>query len=121
VSARRRRPTSCGSERGRRASMSSVPMWPGSNAGPATPTREGLSGPPRMTPWPPCRSTPCAGLSPLCPRPRTAIELAFFANMSDRAVAAHLGRAEGTVKCQIRSGLSRLRAGEPIKGAGENR
>ena len=40
---------------------------------------------------------------------RDALQLAFFRNLSYRAVAAELGIPEGTAKSRIRSGLRRLR------------
>ena len=50
---------------------------------------------------------------------RVAIELAFFGGYSYRAVAAQLNEPEGTIKSQIRSGLSRLAAALRGMGATE--
>ncbi|MGH9062055.1 MAG: RNA polymerase sigma factor, partial [Acidimicrobiales bacterium] len=55
---------------------------------------------------------------------RSAIEMAYLCEHSYRQAADLLGRPEGTVKGQIRSGLVRLRgvmaswAPEPLAGAG---
>lgn len=47
-------------------------------------------------------------MSQLSEGERSAIELAFFSEMTYREVARHVGLPEGTVKARIRSGLQRL-------------
>jgi RNA polymerase sigma-70 factor (ECF subfamily) len=48
-------------------------------------------------------------LASLVTTERELIELAFFAGMTYRAVAEHLGLPEGTVKSRIRAGLRHVR------------
>lgn len=50
-----------------------------------------------------------ASLDQLHPNQKQAIELAFYGGFSYREVAVILGRAEGTVKGRIRTGLAKLR------------
>ena len=49
---------------------------------------------------------------------RAAIELAYFADMTYRAVAQQLEVPEGTIKSRIRSGMQRLRRQVKVEGWG---
>jgi RNA polymerase sigma-70 factor (ECF subfamily) len=48
-------------------------------------------------------------LSVLPPEQRQALELAFFAGMSQSEIGGHLGEPLGTIKARIRRGMLRLR------------
>ena len=50
-----------------------------------------------------------AALATLAPEQRQAIEIAYFAGLSHREIAARIGQPVGTVKTRIRAGMGKLR------------